>query len=290
VAAVTTVLDTRYRRAVSARPEISVNGTVIAHAAIARETQHHPSRTGAASWQAAAEALVIRELLLQEARALEIAGEPLTDAAGRRETEEEAQIRVLLDEAVRVPQPTDAELRRYYEQNRSRFRAPELIEARHILIAARASEPANYARAREKAEAIANQLARDPDSFDRFARDHSDCASAGEGGWLGQLTPDTTTPEFAAAVAALAEGETTRQPVETRYGFHVIRLERRIPSADLPFEAVADRLRDYLSERVRHKATAQYVARLVLLATIVGIEMPDAEAHRVGGVETDAAR
>jgi peptidyl-prolyl cis-trans isomerase C len=263
---------------------------MIPHAAIARETQHHPSRTAAASWQAAAEALVVRELLLQEARALEIAGEPLTDAAGRRETEEETRIRVLLDETVQVPQPTDAELRRYYEQNRSRFRAPELIEARHILIAARASEPATFARAREEAEAIANQLAHDPDSFDRLARDHSDCASAGEGGWLGQLTPDATTPEFAAAVAALAEGETTRRPVETRYGFHVIRLERRIPSADLPFEAVADRLRDYLSERVRRKATAQYVARLVSLATIVGIEMPGAEAHRVGGVETDAAR
>jgi peptidyl-prolyl cis-trans isomerase C len=290
MATVTTVLDTRPRGAAPVRREITVNGRAIPHAAIARETQHHPAPTATASWRAAAEALVIRELLLQEAQALQVEAEPQADAAGRRETDEEARIRALLEQNVRVPEPTEDELRRYYERNRSRFRAPELIEARHILVAARASDASAYARARDTAEAIADELTRDPGSFDRLAREHSDCASAGEGGWLGQLTPDTTTPEFAAAVAELAEGETTRQPVETRYGFHVIRLERRIPRKDLPFEAVADRLRGYLSERVRRKAAAQYVASLVSRAVIDGIEMQGAEAHRVGGVKIHAPR
>ena len=67
--------------------------------------------------------------------------------------------------------------------------------------------------------ALAAELAANPDAFGELARAHSDCASAGEGGRLGQLTPGEVTPEFAAAVAELAEGETTLAPVETRYGF-----------------------------------------------------------------------
>ncbi|MEX2319589.1 MAG: peptidylprolyl isomerase, partial [Bauldia sp.] len=89
------------------------------------------------------------------------------------------------------------------------------------------------------------------------------------------------TPEFPAALAKLAEGETTREPVETRYGFHLIRLERRIVGKDLPFEAVSARIGEYLADRARHTATAQYIAGLVSRAEIVGIEIAGAAAHRV---------
>lgn len=114
-----------------------------------------------------------------------------------------------------------------------------------------------------------------------MARAHSDCASSGEGGHLGQLTASETTPEFATAVAELADGETTRKPVETRYGLHIIRLDCRIPGAQLPFDSVATRIGEYLTERTRRTATAQYLARLVSRAVITGIEIAGAEAHRV---------
>jgi peptidyl-prolyl cis-trans isomerase C len=260
---------------------ISVNGTAIPRSAIAREAQHHPAESASASWHAAAEALVIRELLLQEARAQGVRASPLTDEALRRETDEEAQIRELVDREVIVPVPTDEELRRYYAATRSRFRSPELSEARHILIAARASDAEAYAAARAKAEALAAELAAEPGLFEALAQDHSACASAGEGGYLGQLTPEETTPEFSAALAKLAEGETTREPIETRYGFHLIRLERRIAGKDLPFEAVSARIGEYLAERARHMATAQYIARLVSRVEIVGIEIAGATAHSV---------
>lgn len=270
-------------RSPSAKPPviISVNGTMIPRSAIAREAQHHPADSALASWHAAAEALVIRELLLQEARAQDVRASPLTDEALRRETDEEAQIRELVDREVTVPVPTEEELRRCYDAMRSRFRSPELCEARHILIAARASDAEAYAAARAKAEALAVELAAEPGLFEALARDHSACASAGEGGYLGQLTPEETTPEFSAALTKLAEGETTREPVETRYGFHLIRLERRIIGKDLPFEAVSARIGEYLADRARHTATAQYIARLVSRAEIFGIEIAGAVAHRV---------
>jgi peptidyl-prolyl cis-trans isomerase C len=271
----------RARAASAPPPSISVNGTVIPRAAITREVQYHPASSPSASWRKAAQALVLRELLLQEARRGSLVATPLVDERGRRETVEEAQIRALVEREVRVPAPTEDELRRYYEANQAKFRSPEIVEARHILVAARASDVVAFVAARAKAAALAEELAANPRAFDDLARANSDCASSGEGGRLGQLIPDETTPEFAAAVADLAEGETTLAPIETRYGFHIIRLDRRIAGNSLPFECAAPRIAEYLRERAQHTATAQYLARLVSHAEITGIEIAGAEAFRV---------
>jgi len=271
----------RARSASAPPPVISVNGTVIPRAAITREIQYHPAPSPLASWQKAAEALVLRELLLQEVRRHPVAATALVDERGRRETEEEAEIRALIEREVRVPEPTEEELRRYYGANQAKFRSVEIVEVRHILIAARASDAAAFSAARAKAEALAAELSANPEAFGDLARIHSDCASASEGGYLGQLSPGETTPEFAAAVADLTDRETTRDPIETRYGFHLIRLDRRIPGEIQPFEAVASRIGAYLTERARRTATAQYLAWLVSSARITGVEIAGGAAHRV---------
>jgi peptidyl-prolyl cis-trans isomerase C len=275
----TTILGNR--RAAPPPPLIQVNGTTIPRAAIAREVQHHPAPTPAASWQEAAKALVLRELLLQEARLKAISPRPQTDENGRRETKEEATIRTLVERNVRVPEPTEEELVRYYAANPGKFRSPAIVVARHILLAAPATDETAYAAARRKAEAIAAELAADPGRFGDLARACSDCVSSGEGGFLGQLLPDETTPQFQAALARLGEGETTVTPVATRYGFHIIRLEKRIPGPLLPFDRVSAHISQYLTERTRRTATVQYLAKLISAAEIVGIELAGAEAHRV---------
>jgi peptidyl-prolyl cis-trans isomerase C len=260
---------------------ISVNGTLIPRSAIAHEVQYHPASSPSSSWRQAAEALVLREILLQEARRQLPAPRPETDEKGRTETEEEALIRQLVEQDVQVPTPNEAELRRFYEANRTAFRSQELVEVRHILVSAHAADEATYAAAREKAEAIAAQLTAHPERFEALARVHSDCASSGEGGVLGQIAPGETTPEFEAALATLEGGQTTAAPAATRYGFHVIRLDRRIAGRQMPFEWVSGRIADYLVERARRTATAQYIARLVSRAEIRGIEIAGAEAYRV---------
>ena len=262
-------------------PVVSVNGRTIPLSAITREIQYHPAASPSESWRKAAEALVLRELLLQAARGQGLVTEPGIDDRGRHETEEEALIRALVDQEVRTPTPSEGELRHYYDANRTKFRAAEIIEARHILVAARADDEAAFASAKEKADTLAAELAADPNRFADLARAHSDCASSGEGGFLGQLTAEETTPEFADAIAKLGEGEMTAHPVETRYGFHLIRLERRIPAKQLPFESVSARIAAYLSERTWRVATAQFLARLVSRAEITGVSIAGADAHRV---------
>jgi peptidyl-prolyl cis-trans isomerase C len=73
----------------------------------------------------------------------------------------------------------------------------------------------------------------------------------------------------------------TKEPVQTGYGLHIIRLDRKIEGRELPFEVVADRIADYLTESARRRATAQYIARLVTRAEIAGVEMPGSAEHRV---------
>lgn len=260
---------------------VRVNGVPIPRDMIAREIQQHPSKTPAAAWTAAARALVVRELLLQEARRLGVTGAPLSDEDGRRETDDEAAIRTLIAQEVKTPQPDTASCRRYYDNNRDRFRSADLFEAAHILVAADARDTAGYARALETASVYCAELRAHPERFGELARAHSACPSASQDGNLGQFTAGQTTGEFEAAVMNLAAGEVTREPVATRYGFHVIRLERRIEGRLVPFTAVADKIASYLADSVERLAMAQYVARLASRATIDGVTLADAEALRV---------
>ncbi len=180
-----------------------------------------------------------------------------------------------------MPAPDDENCRRFYARNTARFRSPDIYEASHILFAALPSDSAAYTQARADAEAVLATLRDAPESFATLAQAYSHCLSAAQGGNLGQLTQGQTTPEFEQALLALAPGETCAEPVATRYGFHIIRLERKHEGRMLPFEAVADRIAGYLRESVRRRADAQYIARLVSAARIEGIDLASADALRV---------
>jgi peptidyl-prolyl cis-trans isomerase C len=249
---------------------ISVNGTVIPREVIAREVQNHPAEKPILAWQAAARALVVRELLLQESQRLGIEAEPLRDLEGRSETAEEAAMRELIDREVATPEPDEFACRRFYEQNRERFRSGDLYEAAHVLIAAQHRDFGARTSARAKANAILNAVRANPVLFVEFARSESGCkTSAEDGGHLGQLTRGQTVKEFEAALQRMQPGEFA--VAETRYGFHVIRLDHYTAGQVLPFELARDRIADYLATAVRHRALAQYVSVLAGRAEISGI-------------------
>lgn len=267
----------------AARTKVAVNGVVIPHDLISREVQHHPAPTPVAAWSSAARALVVRELLLQEARRMGLSPEPLSDDKGRRETDEEALIRGLVEQEVATPEPDEETCRRYYRQNLSRFSSRDLFEASHILLAARQDDDVARDAARCAAVELVAQICDAPHLFSHLAEAHSSCPSGKSGGNLGQVGPGDTTPEFEAALYRLAPGEMTRQPVESRYGFHIIRLDRRIDGRELPFELVRDRIAGYLAERSRRVAIAQFVARLAAVSEVRGVSMPTPSDLRVSG-------
>jgi len=257
----------------AARVSVSVNGIAIAHDLISREAQNHPAAKPIDAWQAAARALAVRELLLQEARRLGLSPAPIADDEGRRETDEEALVRGLIETEVATPTPDEASCRRYYEHNTARFTSADIFECAHILIAARRDQPEAFAAAGERAAAILAQLREAPGQFEALAATHSDCPSRASGGNLGQITTGATTPEFERGLLEMQTGE-IGPVVESRYGFHIIRLERRIAGALLPFEVVHARIAAYLGERSQRLAIAQYVARLASKAKLTGVELP----------------
>jgi len=258
---------------------IKVNGIEVPRAEISREAQYYPAQKPIDAWHSAAKALVIRRLLFAEARRLAVAGTPSTQG-GRTETGDEASIRELFEREVVTPEPDEAACRRYYENNRKRFRAATIYEAAHILIAADRRDAQSFAVAKEKAEKIAAELRLYPEKFDMMAALHSDCPSAEHHGNLGQLTSGQTTPEFETALTASEPG-TISSVVESRYGLHIIRHDRKIDGRPLPFDAVRERIGEYLRESVERRAAAQYIARLISGAEIEGIDLAGAEAHRV---------
>ncbi len=253
---------------IAAKPKtISVNGIAISRAAISRETQNHPASKPIEAWQEAARALVVRELLLQEARRISLEPEPVSDDEGRRETEEEALVRGLVEREVVTPTADEATCRRYFEQNRRRFTSPTLYEVSHILL------PHDAHEVEVLATAILTALSDDPSTFEAMAMLNSACPSKNTGGNLGQIGPGQTVPEFEEALLGLPVGIVAPMPVRTRFGLHIVKVGRRIEGRELPFEMVQERIAGWLDEKVRRTAIQQYISILAGKADIVGIDI-----------------
>lgn len=261
--------------------EISVNDIAIAPEAIAAEVQNHPADTPDKARSAAALALVIRELLLQRAREIDLEPEPATDEDGRRETDEEALIRQLLDKEVTTPDADEAACRRFYDNNQRRFQSPDLFQAAHILFSADPADKPAYAIATEQASTLIAVLLNDPGKFGDLARAHSTCPSAAQGGNLGQVTKGQTVPEFETFLFNLEDGQLCPVPVKSRYGVHVLRLDRKIAGKQLPFEHVRQRIADYLVDSSWRLGIAQYIRLLAGQADIRGIALDGSDSPLV---------
>ena len=241
---------------------ITVNGAAVGEHDIAAETQNHPAPSAVAAREAAAQALVIRELLVQEARRLGL------------DPDEEGAFDELLAGQISVPEADEATCRRYYERHRASFRTPELYEAHHILIAAEPGNPAALERAKAASTALIAILEREPNRFAGLAAMHSACPSKAAGGSLGQVGRREIAAELTTFLAALDEGQLCPVPVCTRHGAHVLRLDRRAGAADLPYEAVRGRIASYLGDAVWRRAVSEYIGLLAGRARITGIDMP----------------
>ncbi|EYD72878.1 Peptidyl-prolyl cis-trans isomerase PpiD [Rubellimicrobium mesophilum DSM 19309] len=260
--------------------EVRVNGVEITPEAIAQEIQHHPAPDPSTAWREAARALAIRELLLQEAARLGLSAEPGPDEAGRLETDDDAVIAALLDHEVMPEEPSEQECRRIYESQASRFRTPDLFEASHILLEPEGDTEEAWDAAEAQARFLALRLGDDPAAFAQAARELSACPSKLQDGSLGQVRRGELVPAVQQAIEALRPGETGREPVRSRFGWHVIRLGQRIDGRVLPFEAVREKIAEMLGARSWSIGATRYVAALAGRSEIDGIAIEPADDAR----------
>lgn len=259
-------------------PDLIVNGELVPHAQVAAETQNHDAPKGkpGLAWRKAARAMAIRTLLLQEASKRGVTAAPEEVAPGRFETEEEALIRGLLDQAVELARPVEAEIRTEWEKDPTRFRTQPLWEVSHILIACDPRDAEARTKAETRATRIATRSAAEPKGFAALAARESDCGSKSSGGALGQIGPGDTVPEFEAALRTLPEGQITPDPVLTRHGFHIIRMDAVAMGQVLPFDAVRDKIGLAL-EKARWAAKAKtFVDDLIKASDIEGVDLKSA--------------
>ncbi len=258
--------------------EVYVNGVEIDPEAIAREIQHHPAPDAETAWVEAARALAVRELLLQEANRLGLEAVPELDEAGRSEADDDALIAAVLDREVRPAQAGEAECRRYYEANLERFRTPDLFDAAHVLIEPEGKDEAAWHAARDRARTIARDVGNDPARFAAAARAFSACASKQQDGSLGQVRRGELVGPVQQALEQLTDGETASEPVRSPFGWHVLRLHRRIEGRTLAFEAARGKIADMLEARSWSLEAARYVAELARRGRVEGVLIDGAGA------------
>lgn len=262
--------------AASLLPPLVVNGETIPQAAIAAEAQNHPVPKGkpGLAWRKAANAVAVRTLLLQEANRQGLVPEPARLGADRFETDEEALIRQLLESVLELDSPTAQAVRAEWERDPSRFRSPPLWEVSHILVACDPGDDSSRTAAQARADELAARVRDNPHDFARTAASDSDCNSRTTGGKLGQFGPGDTSLEFEAALRQLSEGDVTAEPVLTRHGWHIIRMDAVDEGAVLPFEAVRRKISDAMEKTEWARKARSYVQELALSAEVSGADLP----------------
>lgn len=252
---------------------VVVGGREIPAAAIAAEAQNHPAPSAEAAWEAAAEALAVRQLLLGEAERLGLEPGEAYDTAGQPLTRDDALIDALLADAIKTPKADEETCRRFFDMHPDRFTTPLLVEAAHILIEADPADEFAMGLATGDARTLIRQLRADPSRFAELARAHSACPSREQGGQLGQVQSGQMVKQFEEALFALPAETLGDSPVRSRFGVHVIRSGHRVEPEHLPFEAVRALIADYLEEASYRRAVAQYIAILAEQSGVSGVEL-----------------
>jgi peptidyl-prolyl cis-trans isomerase C len=257
---------------------LTVNGVALNSDAIQSEAQHFVHAQDPTL--AARKSLAVRELLLQRARDLGLSGTENIEMRTPAERDaEDALIAQVLDLEVSMPTPTEDECRRHFDTHPGQFTSGELIEARHILFAVTPGTPVPLLLAR--AETMLAELKTDPTLFAARAREVSNCPSGAQGGNLGQFDRGQLVPEFDKAVFGSAAVGVLPELVRSRYGFHIVLVERRLPGRALEFEAVRESISAYLAARVEAQALMQYVRVLAGRADIDGVDLDAADSPLV---------
>lgn len=154
--------------------------------------------------------------------------------------------------------PSEKELRGWYDARPELFRRTARVRASHILVRVDPSwEEERREQAREKIETIRNRL-RKGDDFGALARQYSECFSASAGGDLGYFDRSAMQEPFADAAFDLKPGETS-DIVQTRDGYHLIRVAAIEPEALIPF----DQARQEVERRMKGERGKEGAARFV---------------------------
>lgn len=197
------------------------------------------------------EELIRREVLLQEAakRGLDKKEDVKFQVENQRQS---VLIQALMRDELQKQKITDEQIAAEYEKQKAAAPARE-FKARHILV-----------KTEEEAKKLLAQLKKG-DKFEELAKANStDTGSAQRGGDLDWSAPDAYVKPFADALIKLEKGKTTEAPVQTQFGYHIIRLD---DVRDTQFPPL-DQVKGQLSEMMHQQRIQTFVEGLQKKAKI----------------------
>jgi peptidyl-prolyl cis-trans isomerase D len=177
---------------------------------------------------------------------------------------------MLTPDALAAQTPVDpAEVRKQYDDNLKRYGKPEERQASHILIAVKPdASDADKAAAKKRADEVATQAKKNPAQFAELAKKESqDTGSAGQGGDLGFFARDgSMVKPFEDAVFSMKKEGEIAGPIQTDFGWHIIKLATIHPGKQQSFEEVKAQIEQDLK---RQKATRKFAESADQLQNLV---------------------
>ena len=186
----------------------------------------------------------------------------LSEAAMRAQLERNTAIKEFIDKQfVQKVTISDKESKAYYESNPEYFKQPEQVQASHILIKIDSKvDESQKAQARKKIENIQKRLQKGED-FAALAKESSQCPSKAKGGDLGYFQRGQMVPAFEQVAFALKPGAVS-DIVETKFGYHLIKVIGKKPETTIPYKDVKDKLEQHLKREKIQKEVTLHVEKL----------------------------
>ncbi|WP_276330851.1 peptidylprolyl isomerase [Orenia marismortui] len=152
---------------------------------------------------------------------------------------------------------TEKEIKDYYEENRSKFKQPAEVKAKHILIK---TDDKSEKEAKAKAQKILKELKQGAD-FAKLAKKYSEGPSAKNGGELGYFGKGRMVAEFEEAAFNLEIGEVS-EPVKTQFGYHIIKVEDKKESQLLSLSEAKEDIKNGLTQQKQQNKWNSFVKDL----------------------------
>ncbi len=242
----------------------------------------------------ATENVVERALVRQAARDLDVEIPPddvdqafeemkdrLSDEADEADVKSDIELQMRVDRLMAqgveaVPEPTDEELRAFYEEHAEELRSPEQVRASHIV-----KNIDGFTDHKKAYEAVLNLKMRieGGEKFEDLAREHSDCPE--NAGFLGTFPRGQMVPEFEEVIFQMQPGEVS-DVFLTQFGYHIAKLHERIPAQPVPLEQVREQIAEHLTDQRRGGAVEAFVDSLKAEAAIEDVPDEPAEAPESG--------
>jgi parvulin-like peptidyl-prolyl isomerase len=155
---------------------------------------------------------------------------------------------------------SDRELRERYDREKEQYRLPERAHLREIVIL-RPDDASKVGEARTKADEVVQASRVAGTDFSKLASTMSEAGTREAGGDLGEVAKGELLPDLDKAVFSATAGSVLG-PIETKSGWHIIKVEQRLPSEVPAFESVKAKLRKDASDETFQRDYKAYIEGL----------------------------